>query len=235
MTERGRTDCQRDSTTFQIGPSQLTWDGQTLRFRIAEVTVPLPSRLRGEVRVIPETLVEHASKLDGAGLHVWRPIAPKARVEVRFDTPAVCWSGSGYCDSNQGDEPLETRIRGWHWSRTSTNGGTTVIYDVNERGGPRNEFALHFDRTGAVSSFDAPPLIQLPASRWRIGRATRSEDGIARVTRTLEDTPFYARSLVSHRLLGEPIESVHESLDLDRFSSKLVQAMLPFRMPRRAR
>ncbi|MGQ0700934.1 MAG: hydratase [Panacagrimonas sp.] len=235
MTERGCRDCRRDSNTFQIGPSQLAWDGQALRFQIDEVTVPLPSHLRGEVRVIPETLVEHASRLDSAGLHVWRPIAPKSRVEVRFDMPALRWSGSGYCDSNHGDEPLETSIRSWHWSRSNIQDGTAVIYDVNERSGPRKELALHFDRNGTVSSFEAPPRIALPASRWRVGRATRSQDGVACVARTLEDTPFYTRSLVSHRLLGEPSESVHESLDLDRFRSPVVQAMLPFRMPRRAR
>jgi carotenoid 1,2-hydratase len=34
-------------------------------------------------------------------------------------------------------------------------------------------------------------------------------------------------------VLGELREGVHESLDLDRFRSPVVQAMLPFRMPRR--
>jgi carotenoid 1,2-hydratase len=51
----------------------------------------------------------------------------------------------------------------------------------------------------------------------------------------LEDTPFYARSNVAGRLLGENILAFHESLDLDRFDSRWVEVLLPFRMPRRAR
>ena len=53
--------------------------------------------------------------------------------------------------------------------------------------------------------------------------------------RTLEDTPFYTRSLLSARLLGERVAAVHESLSLDRFRTGWVQMLLPFRMPRRWR
>ena len=49
---------------------------------------------------------------------------------------------------------------------------------------------------------------------------------------SLEDAPFYARARVAHRLDGEEAASVHETLDLDRFASPVVKAMLPFRMPR---
>ena len=47
------------------------------------------------------------------------------------------------------------------------------------------------------------------------------------VVKTLEDTPFYSRSVLSgdHAMM-------HESLDLDRFSKTWVQCLLPFRMPR---
>ena len=51
---------------------------------------------------------------------------------------------------------------------------------------------------------------------------------------TLEDGPFYARSLLDTRLLGEPAMAVHESLSLQRFRAPWVQVLLPFRMPRRA-
>jgi carotenoid 1,2-hydratase len=51
--------------------------------------------------------------------------------------------------------------------------------------------------------------------------------------RTLEDGPFYTRSIMATRLLGEDIELMHESLSGDRFASPVVKAMLPFRMPRR--
>ncbi|MEY2918945.1 MAG: hypothetical protein RL261_250, partial [Pseudomonadota bacterium] len=69
-------------------------------------------------------------------------------------------------------------------------------------------------------------------TRWRIERRMRgSQDAIARI-RTVEDTPFYARSMV----MGggpESAQVVHESLSLDRFASRWVQTLLPFRMWRR--
>ena len=71
----------------------------------------------------------------------------------------------------------------------------------------------------------------MPPTRWRVRRQTRAE-GMMAVRATLEDTPFYARSLVATRLLGESVVLMHESLDLDRFRAPWVQAMLPFRVPR---
>jgi len=93
--------------------------------------------------------------------------------------------------------------------------------------------ALRFDDQGRHEYFSPPAGTPLPTTGWRIERLTRSEDsGIAAVLHTLEDTPFYARSIVETQLLGERRVSMHESLSLDRFRSLWVQAMLPFRMPR---
>jgi carotenoid 1,2-hydratase len=50
---------------------------------------------------------------------------------------------------------------------------------------------------------------------------------------TIEDTPFYARSTLKTVWHGQPVQAMHESLRLDRFVTPIVQAMLPFRMPRR--
>jgi len=38
--------------------------------------------------------------------------------------------------------------------------------------------------------------------------------------------------VLSHELLGESVQSFHETLSLPRLVSPLVQAMLPWRMPR---
>jgi carotenoid 1,2-hydratase len=54
------------------------------------------------------------------------------------------------------------------------------------------------------------------------------------VLATLEDTPFYVRSLLRTDLLGEKVTAVHESLDIPRVVSLPVRMMLPWRMPRRA-
>jgi carotenoid 1,2-hydratase len=54
------------------------------------------------------------------------------------------------------------------------------------------------------------------------------------ITRTLEDTPFYVRSLLKTQLLGEEVTAIHESLDIPRLVSLPVRLMLPWRMPRRS-
>jgi carotenoid 1,2-hydratase len=39
--------------------------------------------------------------------------------------------------------------------------------------------------------------------------------------------------VVAATVAGEPMTMMHESLALNRFASPIVQAMLPFKMPRR--
>ena len=236
MTERGARHVARDATSLRIGPSSLAWDGRTLTIAIDEVTAPWPRRVRGVVRITPDALHDENYALDAAGLHHWSPIAPCARVEVDLEQPRSRWQGHAYVDSNQGAVPLERDFTRWHWSRARTaDGGTAVLYDIARRDGSERSLALRFhpDEARAVP-FDAPPRVALPASRWRVRRETRSDAGSsARVAMSLEDGPFYARSVVGSRLFGQPATAVHESLDLDRFASPWVQAMLPFRMPRR--
>ncbi len=213
----------------------LVWDGDALTVTLDEITVPFPSRIRGTIRVHPNALTDHITLLDDAGQHRWRPIAPCARVEVQLASPALRWTGEAYLDSNKGDAPIEDAIARWHWSRASLREGTAVIYDVAHRNGDETSLALRFDQRGNVAEFEPPGLAPLPGTGWRIARATRAEAGDAAVLRTLEDTPFYARSVITSRLLGENATGVHESLNLDRFRKGIVQAMLPFRMPRRRR
>lgn len=204
--------------------------------RIDEVTVPWPSRLRGTVRVHPGAFTGHEVALDPAARHRWWPVAPCARVEVVMASPSLRWNGGGYLDSNAGDEPIERGFSAWDWSRSTLEDGTAVLYDMSYRDGGARSFGLRFDRTGRVEPFDPPPRARLPTTLWRVPRATRSDLGQpAGVVETLEDTPFYARSLVSAGLLGERVTAVHESLSLDRFASPWVQILLPFRMPRELR
>ena len=73
----------------------------------------------------------------------------------------------------------------------------------------------------------------LPATLWRLGVRMRS-DGHIQVDEQLEDTPFYQRALLHSELLGEQVQSFHESITMSRLVSPVVQAMLPWRMPRRA-
>jgi carotenoid 1,2-hydratase len=233
MTERGRKSVTRTATTLGIGSSALAWDGETLTVTLDEVTAPWPTRIRGTVRLHAAALTGHVVSLDGAGAHRWQPIAPCARVEVALSNPSLRWSGQGYFDSNTGDAPLEDTFAHWHWSRACLPKATAILYDIGRRDGAHTTLALHCDVQGIVREFPPPPAARLPATRWRIDRATRTDDGsAASVTRTLEDSPFYARSLVASQVLGKPAIAVHESLSLTRFRAAWVRMLLPFRMPR---
>ncbi len=237
MTERGAAQLHRTADSLRIGPSSLVWEGDHLVVEIDETTAPWPSRLRGRVRLWPRALPTPQHRLDIAGRHRWWPVAPSADVEVELQQPAVRWRGRGYLDSNRGEEPLEDGFMHWHWSRAMLDGGgAAVMYDAVRRDGSAAELALHFGAEGRCRAVPAaPPMASLPTSAWRLARATRSDAGTpATLLRTLEDGPFYARSLVRGRWLGEPVHAMHESLSLDRFRRRVVQAMLPVRMPRRA-
>lgn len=233
LTERRRSAIRRTRDTLVVGPSSVSWDGGALTVDIDEVTFPMPSRIRGRVRLFPKAVVARPVALDAAGRHQWIPIAPCARVEVALEQPGLHWVGAGYFDSNAGDAPLEDDFQGWHWSRADLRNGTCVLYDVARRDGTNFALARHFDPAGNAREIAPPPLAGLPRTRWRIERATRSDGGApACVQTTLEDTPFYARSMVRAQVQGTPVSAIHESLSLDRFRAAWVKLLLPFRMPR---
>jgi carotenoid 1,2-hydratase len=236
MTERGRGAQQRSQNSFSIGPSALRWDGQCLQVDIDEITVPIPRRLRGRVRLFPEALCQFTTALDAQGRHRWGPIAPCSRIEVDFDQPQLSWRGHAYLDSNEGDEPMDLPFREWDWSRAPlSDGSTAVIYDVRPKAGPDRIIAQRFAPDGSAQPFNAPERHPLPRSKWLIERTQRSEADVApKLIQSLEDTPFYSRATVSAQLLGESVVAVHERLDLPRVASWPVQFMLPWRMPRRA-
>ena len=231
MTERPRGAISRTIDTFIVGPSCLTWNGESLTVQIDEVAVPLPGRIRGTIRVVPTALTRQAFVLNENGDHRWWPIAPCARVQVTLDHPHLRWQGDGYFDMNHGDAPLEQGFSDWQWSRGATRGGAAILYEAQRRGGGRIDLAMSFDPQGRMQAFEPPREHTLKRTGWRVSRSVRSEAKPS-VVKTLEDAPFYARSVVSATLLGEPLTLMHESLSLDRFRMPLVQAMLPFRMPR---
>jgi len=236
MTERGRGSARQEAASLTIGPSALAWDGDALTVNLDEVTAPVPGRMRGTVRLHPAALADRTVLLDAAGRHAWSPIAPCARVEVVLERPSLRWSGPGYFDTNSGSAPLEDDFVRWDWSRASLGRGAAVLYDVTRRDGSALSVALHVDPSGRVRDLDPPPELRLPRTRWGVDRATRADAGqSATVMRTLEDAPFYARSVLASHLLGEKVTAMHESLSLDRFRAAWVQAMLPFRMPRTLR
>jgi carotenoid 1,2-hydratase len=236
MTERGANAVSRKANHFTVGPSSLRWENGVLTADIDEVTVPIPSRLRGTIRLTPQVCTSAEVILDSRGGHVWRPVAPRAHVELAFDAPKLLWSGDGYFDTNRGNEPLERAFQTWHWGRAHNGDNTSLFYDVNRRHGTQSQLALNVDKKGLVTQVPTPPIQSLPNTFWHIDRKAWSDAGQAiNVIKTLEDTPFYARSALSTKLNGSPVTMMHESLDLDRLKSPIVRAMLPFRMPRLGR
>ncbi len=236
MTERGSAAVSAHAGRLRIGPSAMIWDGQVLTVHVDEISVPWGRRLRGVVRLHPGALLARRYPLDAAGLHHWCPIAPCARVDVDLAQPDLRWSGSGYLDTNAGGRPLAEDFVQWHWSRAALpHDRSAVLYDVMRSDGTTLSLALRFDADGRVQAFESPPLTSLPHSAWHVARSTRCDaDASAVVEQTLEDGPFYARTLLRTQLQGECATAVHESLCLRRWARPLVQWMLPFRMPRRS-
>ncbi len=151
-----------------------------------------------------------------------------------MERPELSWSGHAYFDTNDGDEPLEEGFSGWHWCRAPTGDGVDILYHGQHRNGGSFCTALHYDAAGAATPFEAPPEADLGRSSWGVARATRADSGfVPRVVEKLEDTPFYARSVIDTRIGGRDVRAVHESLSLDRFEAPWVQVLLPFKAPRR--
>jgi carotenoid 1,2-hydratase len=235
MTERSRASIERSAREFRVGPSALEWTGSELVIRIDERSAPIPLAVRGTVRLSAPRWFDWQLPLDPSGRHRWGPLAPAGRISVDFDSPGIQWQGHGYLDSNEGDEPIESRYDEWDWSRaTVDDGSSAVVYDLRTRDGREHLIARRFQTDGQVTEFDPGPRHALARTGWRIGRSIRSEGAgpAPRITRTLEDTPFYVRSLAESTVDGRQVVSVHETLNGPRLRSALVRLMLPWRMPR---
>ncbi len=233
FSEWPRTMVERHADSLRIGTSTLAWSGDVLEARIDERRVGPWGRVRGTLRVHADGIVGIPHFLDERSRHTWWPVAPTARIEVELEQPSVRFSGTGYHDANAGSRPLESDFRSWTWSRARLERGTAVLYDVVRReGGPLSLSRFFPAGGGEPLDVEAPHRVRLATTPWRTRRSTRTDGPRPRVIRTLEDSPFYARSLVETGLQGRRVVSVHEALDLDRFARPLMQRMLPYRIRR---
>ncbi|MBC7793353.1 MAG: carotenoid 1,2-hydratase [Clostridia bacterium] len=233
LNEHHRGHVEREHDMLRIARTSWAWTGSSLDVSLYETTTPLRQRVIGTVRLIPEIVHERTYVLDGNGRHLWRPVAPRARVEVDFQSPRFSWRGRGYHDVNMGTEPLEHGFTRWSWSRVSDARSTVVTYDVMPQ--TDESVALRFSGQN-VERITMPAVKKLSASRWGVARDVHCDAGHApRLAAAFEDTPFYNRSLVETRCGGVSGLAMHESVDLTRFVQPWVQFLLPFRMQRHAR
>ena len=236
MTDRGRGALRQSRDALQVGPSRMAWVGGVLVIDVDEVSsLPLVSRVRGQIRLAPSAVTGVEARLTPDGRHIWRPFAPSARIEVDL-TQGHRWSGHGYFDANFGDAALEADFNRWTWGRyPRAQGGTTCFYDGVRADGSTLALGLDIAADGTARQITPPPLTPLRRTAWGIARDTRCDAGAQpRQTMALLDAPFYSRSIVQTQIDGETVTGVHEALDLARFRNPVVKSMLAVRVPRRA-
>lgn len=244
---------RRSPAQLEIGASSMRWTGarEQLEVEIDEPRTwffgrPGP-RVRGRLRLRPDAIFSPRVELDpwrDAARHRWYPVAPRARIEVELDAPRLRFSGSGYHDVNEGDEPLERGFRSWTWARSEIADGALIAYDVIAPDGRAHARAWRFEphadgaeRAGPrITPIDEATLgerVELGRTRWGVGRSIRGRAERTRLVHTLEDTPFYTRNVVATEVDGVPIRAVHESVDLRRYAARWVQFLLPFKINER--
>lgn len=234
MTERSARFVEQSPERFAVGPSEMVWTGDALEINFDEISTPHLQRLKGRVRVIPTAMTEIEVPLHDGARHIWRPYAPTARIEVSVERPGWAWAGHGYFDANFGTAALEADFSYWTWARLPVSGGTAAFYDAARRDGKELAVALKFGADGGVSEIEAPSKAGFRRGLWQVRRETRAEAGYRpHQVQAMLDAPFYNRSAVRTKVLGEETVGVFEALDLNRLRNPVIRAMLAVRMPRR--
>jgi carotenoid 1,2-hydratase len=252
MTERSQSSVSRDQSNFVLGPSQLRWNNDCLEINLEEWSLPIPQKVKGKIRIYPKGLSSKLWALDNAGEHTWGPIATQGRVEVELAEPQLNWKGHAYFDQNEGRSPVNDKdcsFTEWDWSRALLKDGSTVVtYDVRNKNTANDRLlGLRFSPDSAsMQDIDLSARHNLKRTGWGLRRSIRTPQAADQlsssissgstpkpyVTKTLEDTPFYSRNIVLADCFGEAVSTMHETLHVNRLSSYLTQAMLPFKMPR---
>ena len=231
LAERAITDHDREATGMTIGASTMRWDGDRLVVAIDERTTPLGRPLRGTVVLHPEAHSGLELSIDERGDHRWWPVAPLARIEVDFTAPCVRFSGHGYHDANAGRVPLEDAFDRWSWSRARTPDAALMTYDVSCTSGAERSHAFRVTAQGVVEELEGCHRTSMSRTVWGLDRQARVDPGArARVVRSLEDGPFYARSLIETTLGGRAVLAIHETLAAQRLRKRWVRFCTAFRM-----
>lgn len=199
-------------------------------------SLPLISRVRGQITVTPTALTQVELPLTPDGAHVWRPFGPTSHIHVELAAKGWQFDGHGYFDANFGTRPLEADFSTWTWGRYPTSRGSTCFYDAKRRDGTVLDAALAFDADGSARHISAPAPTPFKRTLWALRRETRADPGTTpRQIKPMLDAPFYSRSVVETQINGEVVQGVHEALDLNRYANRMLKPMLAVRVPRRAK
>lgn len=227
FTEFRRDAVARAADEFALGHSRLRWQDGRLHIDVDERSAPLARNVRGEIVVTPVTRTTEIVRFGAGGRHGWWPAAPTTEVDVQLDSPSLAWQGRGYSDTNFGAEPLHEGFDDWCWCRWHDGDKARIQYRARATDGTGTALDLSIGADGEVRRRPLPNAERLPASGWRIAREWYPQTAGGRVG-AIDDTPFYARSLLWPQSGGRPL--MHESLDLARFRAGWVRRLLPFRM-----
>lgn len=239
MAEYDRRRLSRDARTLTVGSTQLRRTGAGLELDVLEQSSPFPRpfprRVEGTIRFEGEAGAGAPLLLDERGAHQWWPVAPRGRVDVRFDELGVRFSGEAYHDSNRGSEPLGAAFRSWSWGRFHGRRSTLISYDASLSTGGETSLLLGLSggRFAPIDVHTTAHRSLLPTA-WGLSHRVRADRGAPAPSRrrTLLDAPFYARHVVDTTLAGERVTGITEALSLERFASPWVRFLLPFRMRR---
>ncbi|MEM7508132.1 MAG: carotenoid 1,2-hydratase [Pseudomonadota bacterium] len=233
MTERGVGALTTARDRFQVGPSSLRWQDGQLVIDVDEISNPIISRIKGQIRLTPAGVTDVEMPLKPDGTHIWRPFAPTAGIEVDLNRKGWQWQGHGYFDANFGTRALEDDFSYWTWGRFPVPSGTMAFYDAERRDGTTLAVGLRFGEDGSAKIVDVPPKTRFARNPWLVRRETRADPGYRpRQVQAMLDAPFYARSAIRTQIDGRETVGVHEALDLNRFASPLLKPMLAVRVPR---
>jgi carotenoid 1,2-hydratase len=233
LTEREVPASARSHDAIVLGRSAMGWRGDKLVVDLDEVSPWTRRPIRGRLELRPDGRPHEAMALDVSGRHLWRPIAPRAWLDVKLDEPGVRFQCLGYLDTNAGSEPLDVAFQSWTWTRThAPDRRTFVTYAVRERGGETSVRALEL-RDGRAQALDGLRRHRLPRSRWGLQREVWTKSpSPPRVVRSLEDGPFYARDRVEAEVDGLRLHTLSETLSMQRLATRSASFLLGFRARR---
>ncbi|MBX2881704.1 MAG: carotenoid 1,2-hydratase [Granulosicoccus sp.] len=201
MTERDERSVKTHVSSMKVGNSRISVTDKCMQININERAVPLPWKVKGQVRIpllahdLPAQPLDLPNKENAR--HFWQPIAPHTRINVEMESPALQWQGNAYVDSNHGDIPLESSFKSWTWSRShEANGDTSIHYKVLTRDGQTSCQNRKYTSDGQIIELDnSSETVLSPTRYFRIKRTANIEQNHRiEALQTLEDAPFYARS-----------------------------------------